>query len=88
MRFDRTRARILLVLIAVLLNASTPFAQTRLPRETAKPTDLPVSGAAKASARNPCSAYGPGFVRVEGSDTCVKIGGGIGVGVSSGGRGR
>lgn len=36
---------------------------------------------AGASRSNPCSAYGPGFARVEGSDTCVKIGGAIGVGV-------
>jgi hypothetical protein len=37
---------------------------------------------------NPCAEYGPGFVRLEGSDTCVKIGGyvGIGAGVHIGGR--
>lgn len=27
-----------------------------------------------------CADYGPGFVRIEGSDTCVKIGGSISVG--------
>jgi hypothetical protein len=24
---------------------------------------------------NPCAQYGPGFVKVEGSDTCIKVGG-------------
>ncbi len=36
------------------------------------------------AAANPCAAYGPGFARVEGSDTCIKIGGGVSVGGSSG----
>jgi hypothetical protein len=35
-------------------------------------------------AHNPCAQYGAGFVRAAGSDTCVKIGGYIGVDV--GGR--
>ena len=30
---------------------------------------------------NPCAQFGSGFVRVEGSDTCVKIGGSIAIGV-------
>jgi hypothetical protein len=33
---------------------------------------------------NACAAYGPGFVKVDGSDTCVKLGGAISVGVSGG----
>jgi hypothetical protein len=28
---------------------------------------------------NPCAQYGPGFVKVAGSDMCVKIGGGVGI---------
>jgi hypothetical protein len=34
--------------------------------------------------RNVCADYGPGFVAVEGSSTCVRVGGSIGVG--GGGR--
>jgi hypothetical protein len=30
---------------------------------------------------NSCAAYGPGFVKVEGSDTCVQVGGSISIGV-------
>jgi hypothetical protein len=42
----------------------------------------------RAGAGNSCAAYGPGFVKVEGSDTCVKIGGAIGVGVGNPGGWR
>jgi hypothetical protein len=30
-------------------------------------------------AGNPCTAYGAGFVRVDGTQTCVKIGGAVSV---------
>jgi hypothetical protein len=36
--------------------------------------------AAKPRPANSCADYGSGFVRIEGSDTCVKIGGSISVG--------
>jgi hypothetical protein len=37
---------------------------------------------------NSCAAYGAGFVKIEGTETCVKIGGAvsIGAGTSSGSR--
>ena len=46
---------------------------------------LPVK---RPGAANSCAAYGAGFVKLEGTDTCVKIGGAvsIGVGGSSGSR--
>lgn len=34
---------------------------------------------------NPCAAYGPGFVRVAGSSTCLKLGGYISVEVGANG---
>jgi len=46
---------------------------------------LPMKG---ASAGNSCAAYGPGFMKVEGSDTCVKIGGAVRVDVSGAGAPR
>jgi hypothetical protein len=27
--------------------------------------------------QKPCAEYGPGFVRVEGTNTCVKVGGSV-----------
>ena len=38
----------------------------------------------RAPARDSCAQYGAGFVRAPGSDTCVKIGGYVGV--EAGGR--
>jgi hypothetical protein len=35
---------------------------------------------------NSCAAFGPGFVKLEGSNSCVKIGGATSIGVSGGGR--
>jgi len=46
-------------------------------------TDVP---APKKRAAKSCAEYGAGFVRVEGSDSCVRIGGSISVGVGSRGR--
>jgi hypothetical protein len=44
---------------------------------------LPLKGASGTSA---CSAYGAGFAHVEGSGTCVKVGGSIDVGVAASSR--
>lgn len=35
-------------------------------------------------APNPCAEYGAGFVKLEGSDTCVRIGGSISIGAGGG----
>ncbi len=40
---------------------------------------LPLKG---SHASNACAAYGPGFIKVDGTDTCVKIGGAVSIGVS------
>jgi hypothetical protein len=41
---------------------------------------LPLKGAARGNA---CAEYGAGFVKLEGSDTCVKIGGYVGIGAGA-----
>ena len=33
---------------------------------------------------NPCASFGPNFRRIEGTDTCVKIGGAVSVEAGSG----
>ncbi len=43
------------------------------------------TGAASPRAKAMCAAYGPGFTAVEGSDTCVFIGGHVRVGFGRGG---
>ncbi|WP_375780896.1 hypothetical protein ACE103_20390 [Bradyrhizobium sp. ma5] len=73
--------------IAVLLPAAA-FAQTGDRRNFQTPPDAGKSLPSKSVTRsNSCASYGPGFVKVEGSDTCVKLGGAVSVGAGvSGGR--
>ena len=42
----------------------------------------------RVTSGNSCAAYGAGFIKVEGTETCVKIGGAvsIGAGTSAGSR--
>ena len=46
---------------------------------------LPPKG---AGTRNTCTVFGAGYVKIEGTDTCVKVGGAmsVGAGFSSGGH--
>jgi hypothetical protein len=46
---------------------------------------LPLKGSGTS---NICAAYGPGFAKVEGTDTCIKIGGAVSIGAGSSGGGR
>jgi hypothetical protein len=71
---------ILAVIVVGLLSASAVSAQQSSDRKPGKPAAAAPLRPAKAAA-NPCAEYGAGFVRVEGSSTCVKIGGSFGVGV-------
>ncbi|NOJ47983.1 porin [Bradyrhizobium archetypum] len=79
----------LLIMIAVMLPsaaalAEQPSAQKRYKAETSAKS-LPLK---RPSSANACAEYGAGFVRIEGTSTCMKIGGAVsvGVGVSSGSR--
>jgi porin-like protein len=80
------RNMLFLIFIAIL-PVSSALAETKIiPKPPKHPTEyLPLKG---AHAGNSCTAYGPGFVKIEGTETCMKVGGatGIGAGVSSGSR--
>jgi hypothetical protein len=52
---------------------------------TTSSKSLPVK---QPRADNSCAAYGAGFVKIEGTSTCVQIGGSIGIGVGGSVRGR
>jgi hypothetical protein len=67
-----------LVIILAVLSASSASAQQSSDRKPGKPS-APLRPA--RAAVNPCAEYGPGFARIEGSSTCMKIGGSISVGV-------
>jgi Porin subfamily len=65
--------------------ASQSWASPKAPAKRAPDKVLPMKGTATV---NSCAAYGPGFVKVEGTDTCVQIGGSIGIGVGGSVTGR
>jgi hypothetical protein len=69
------RNALLAALIGVCPVLISPAGSSGL-QKSAKPalTDklLPLK---ETTANNPCAAYGPGFARVEGSQTCVHVGG-------------
>jgi len=74
------RTFFLSMIIAILSGSpvlADPANRTKL--DYATPVDrLPPT---KSAGGNPCAAFGPGFVKVEGTDTCVKVGGAVRVDV-------
>jgi hypothetical protein len=80
---------ILLAVTVTILPAMTAMAEAPRGPKPDKPAtsarQLPLKGAGAGDA---CAAYGAGFVKVEGTGTCIQIGGSvaIGIGTSSGGR--
>jgi hypothetical protein len=59
--------------------SSGDFSVLSKPLAPAKPTSR--TGTKTA---NPCASFGPNFKRIEGTDTCVKIGGAVSVEAGSG----
>jgi predicted secreted protein len=74
---------LIVVMTALSVSAATadPFALQK-PAKTAIPDKpLPVK---RSGGADSCAAYGSGFVKVAGSDTCVKLGGAVSVGATAG----
>ena len=73
--------KILLVIamMALLPALSAAAEQLKQPKSDTSITarQLPLKGARTADS---CAAYGAGFVRVDGTQTCVKIGGAVSIG--------
>lgn len=80
----------LLVIVVVVVPASMALIGPSRSQKLDKPATT--SGTAlqvkRAGASNSCAAYGPGFVKVEGTETCVKIGGAVSIGFGSSGGSR
>jgi hypothetical protein len=68
------------VIFLAVLSVSSASAQPFRDRKPDKPATSAPPRPSKAAA-NPCAEYGAGFVRIEGSSTCMKVGGSFGVGV-------
>jgi hypothetical protein len=76
-----------LIIAALLLSASSAAAESTRPLKLDTPasSDKPVPLKGRGSS-NSCAAYGPGFVKVEGTDTCAQVGGLISIGAGTTGR--
>jgi len=68
---------ILIALALAVLTASSAQAESFSIQKRDTSSRLPTK---RAGASNSCSAFGPGFVKVEGTETCVKIGGAVSIG--------
>ena len=81
----RTRKLIGTVGLLVLVSVWGLFAMA-LAQSGARLSDAPRKALEKPLKRapNPCAEYGAGFVKLEGSDTCVRIGGSISIGAGGG----
>jgi hypothetical protein len=79
----------LLIMMAVVLASAAALAEQPRPQ---KPDRAATSGKLlplkRSNPANACAEYGAGFVKIEGTNTCMKIGGAVsvGAGVSSGSR--
>jgi hypothetical protein len=73
----------LLAIAVAMLPASIVLAEpssNHKPDKAAPGRLLPLKGAAGS---NSCAAYGPRFVGVNGTDTCMQIGGAVSIGAGS-----
>ena len=72
----RLTIALLLVLLAPI---SSGWAQSSDTKAPGKKSDAPVARPTdRAGGMKACPEFGAGFYRLEGSNTCVRIGGGIG----------
>lgn len=80
---------ILLAITVAMLPAMTAMAE---PPRGPKPDKPATSGRQLTlkggGAGNACAEYGPGFVKVEGTGTCIQIGGSVAIGIGTSGGGR
>jgi hypothetical protein len=79
----------LLVMMAVVLSSVAALAeQPRPPKHDKAATPGKLLPLKRSNLANACAEYGAGFVKIEGTNTCMKIGGAVsvGAGVSGGSR--
>ncbi|UQD76900.1 hypothetical protein JEY40_21405 [Bradyrhizobium japonicum] len=71
----------LLILISLLATSAAAAEALRLPPAERPQAGkaLPLKGTGGTAKAGSCASYGPRFVMVEGTGTCVKIGGSISV---------
>jgi hypothetical protein len=78
---------ILLAIVVALLPASIAAAeQSGTPKPDKSATSVRQLPVKNTATRDSCAAYGAGFVKVEGTDSCVKVGGAVRIEAGSSGR--
>ena len=82
------RKSILVMIAAVLSSGAALAEQPRSPKSDKAAPSAKLRTLKLANSSNACAEYGAGFVRIEGTSTCMKVGGAVsvGAGVSSGSR--
>ncbi len=77
-----------LLICAALLIAAPASAESTRPLKFDQSTSSKSLPVKERKYNSSCAAYGAGFVKIEGTNTCVKIGGSISVGAGGSIRGR
>jgi hypothetical protein len=76
---------ILFVMLPQIAVAAEPSGSLKLSPAATPGKTLPVKGRANSNA---CAAYGPDFVKIDGTDTCARIGGAVRLDARSSGGSR
>lgn len=79
---------LLAIALVALPPASVAVGEQAPGQKSGKPLagkQLPAKGASNS---NSCAVYGPGFVKIDGTETCMKIGGAVSIGAGSSIGGR
>jgi hypothetical protein len=79
---------LLVAIVVTLLPASMALAQSGNPKTDPSITPGKLLPVKQPHADNSCAAYGPDYVKVEGTGMCVQISGSVSVGVGSSIRAR
>jgi Porin subfamily len=82
------RKSLLAMMAVVLASVAARAEQPRPPKSDKAATSGKLLPLKRPSSANACAEYGAGFVKIEGTNTCMKIGGAVsvGAGVSGGSR--
>jgi hypothetical protein len=82
------RKSLLLMMIVVLPSLAGAAEQPRLQKPDKAATSGKLLPLKRSNSANACAEYGAGFVKIEGTNTCMKVGGAVsvGAGASSGSR--
>ena len=82
------RKSLLVIMAVVLPSVAAAEQQPRLQKPDKAATSNKLLPLKRSNSANACAEYGAGFVKIDGTNTCMKIGGAVsvGAGASSGSR--